>query len=191
MKQIRPPTQNLSGWKWYLDTHIIDSQSARELFELYTDGWVYLEAPDTVLVEITAAKDKSKKEELLDSISQFPIPLGPITLGSSLVGFGVVGSNDDQRRIDKVHSIVWSGHTFGNDSTKMESNKAARSRVRDTLIVANALRHGVNGLITHDEDLTASSVRLRDAGYLLEFLGIEEATRRVRDFKTKFLSRRK
>jgi len=46
----------------------------------------------------------------------------------------------------------------------------------------------VDGLITHDTDLRDSSTRLREAGFELELLGIEDATRKVRDFKTRYLA---
>ncbi len=118
-------------------------------------------------MELSTAQNPIKREELLELRSDFPMPMGAHVLGHSQLGMSVFGSEEDQNRLEKVHGIIWSGKTPQADAASSnEGNRAARSRLRDSMIVATTIRYAHKTLITEDHDLLEASNALG-----LEFQG--------------------
>lgn len=165
---------------WFLDTNVLDAQGIDYVFECHRRGWVALGAPDTVLVEILQAKDETKQVELLDQLFATAISAGPLFLDSSSLGYSHLGTVRDRKVVESIHSTLWALHTLESDSRAMSRNKHARSRVRDSLIVANSIRSGAEALITLDGPLTKNALKLLQFGYTLEVFSVQEAVRRLK-----------
>ncbi len=154
--------RNLTRLSWYFDTNIIDHPDFDDLSRMHDLEWIYLQSPDTVLLELSTAKDIDKRETLLDLQAKFPISMGPSVFGHSRLGFSVLGSEIDEARLDSVHKIIWNGKTFQDDATQSDlGNRAARSRLRDSMIVATTIRYAHKALITEDLGLLAASNALK------------------------------
>ena len=134
---------------------------------MYSLEWIYLQTPDTVFLELSTAKNPRKREELLESRSEFPMPMGAHVLGHSQLGFSVSGSEEDRRRLEIVHGIIWNGKSPQEDAAlSSKGNRAASSRLRDSMIVATTIRYAHKTLITEDQGLLRASNALG-----LEFQG--------------------
>jgi hypothetical protein len=169
-------TKNITGLSWCIDTHIVDNPDFEFLNRLFNLGWIYLQTPSTVLLELLNTKDVIKKERLLNMQSTFPTPMSPIVLGHSLLGYSVFASSSDEDAIGKIHEIIWNGKLIGEDAVKAEEgNKKARSRLRDTLIVQTSIRIGDSGLITQDEDLLKASSAISDKFMKFRIMSISQA----------------
>jgi hypothetical protein len=174
---VSAPTRNLTGLSWFLDTHVHDHVDFKILRKLYETGWVYLQVPDTVVIELSDRNDPEHREILLDSISIFPIPMGPSVLGHSLLGLSVTGSDDDQKRLSTVHLCIWGNQTFASDAKAAdEGNNSARKRLRDTMIVSTTIRYHSQGLITHDGKIIDAVEKVRVHYPDFRVLSIHEAT---------------
>lgn len=155
-----PPTRNLTGIHWALDTNIIGNPDLQSLIKLFDLGWLYLETPDTVQFELTFTKDENKREQLLSERNNFPMPMGPMVLNHSQLGFSVNGSKQDEERLHEVHLIIWKSNTFEEDALLSTEFTNARHRLRDTMIVSTSIRYNLNTLVSLDEDLLSASPRL-------------------------------
>lgn len=155
-----PPARNITGIHWALDTNIIGNREIKTLKKLFGLGWIYLETPDTVQFELTFTKNKKKKKALLFERSTFPMPMGPIVLDHSQLGFSVNGSPEDERRLQEVHQLIWKTHTFQEDVGFAKTNAKARHRVRDSMIISTAIRYNLNALVSLDDGLLEASSRL-------------------------------
>ena len=174
-KKFMPPTRNITGIHWALDTNIIGNKNLKTLKRLFSLGWIYLETPDTVQFEISFTKDEKKKKRLLTERSSFPMPMGPIVLNHSQLGFSVNSSPEDETRLYEVHQIIWSSRTFKEDAAEAETNAKARHRLRDTMIVSTSIRYNLNTLVSLDERLLSASSRLFEK-YGLRVISLETAT---------------
>lgn len=159
---MTPPTRNITGLQWALDTNIIGNPELVELTRMFELGWIYLETPDTVQFELSRAKDEFARERLLEERSGFPMPLGPTVLNHSQIGFSVNGSAQDEERLHDVHLIIWKTQSFQEDALVAEKNAKARNRVRDTMIVSTSIRYKLDTLVSLDEGLLDASARLSE-----------------------------
>ena len=170
-----PPTRNLTQLHWSLDTNIIGDSNLKILKRLFHLGWIYLETPDTVQFELTFTKDEKKRKELLDERSSFPMPMGPMVLNHSQLGFSVNGSTQDEDRLREVHLIIWKSHTFESDASVAEENTKARHRLRDSMIVSTSIRYNLNTLVSLDDDLLEASPRLFEK-FGIRVISLDNAT---------------
>lgn len=172
-----PLTRNLTNLSWYLDTNVIDRPEFTDLGRMYRLGWIYLQAPDTVLKELSTAKDIDKRKTLLDLLAKFPIAMGPSVSGHSLPGFSVSNLEIDQARLENVHRIIWNGKTFQSDTAQSDlGNRKASSRLRDSMIVATTIRYAHKALITEDSGLIAASNALSVEFQGFQIITIRQAT---------------
>lgn len=88
------------------------------------------------------------------------MPMGPMVLNHSQLGFSVNGSPHDEDRLREVHLIIWKSHTFESDASVAEENTKARHRLRDSMIVSTSIRYNLNTLVSLDDDLLEASPRL-------------------------------
>lgn len=170
-----PPARNITGIHWSLDTNIIGNRDLRTLKRLFSLGWIYLETPDTVQFELTFTKNQKKRKELLFERSSFPMPMGPIVLNHSQLGFSVKGSPEDETRLQEVHQLIWKTHTFQDDAALAESNGKARHRLRDSMIVSTTIRYNLEALVSLDDGLLDASSRLFDK-YGMRVIALDSAT---------------
>ena len=168
-----PPTQNLTGIRWFIDTHIVDSPEASKLRKLYELGWIYLQVPDTVITELTSANNPKNREALLDQASSFMVSMGPNVLGSSLIGYSLIGSPADQERIDAIHQILWE-KPFKSDASS-EGSRTGLTRARDSLIVNNAIHYQADALITQDQKILNRYPRLHSISPTFKAITIDSA----------------
>lgn len=168
-------TRNITALSWFIDNHVVDVPEAENLRRLYEEGWIYLKTADTIMVEQLEARDKVTRENLQEQLSAFPIMRGPHTLGHSMLGFSVLGSDEDEARIDKVHQTLWPSRNLEADRRNVENNRRARSCFRDTLIVATSIRYGV-ALVTNDGGIFKARDRLHNEFGGFEVMTISEAT---------------
>lgn len=162
------PVRNITGIRFSIDTHIIDREDAQQLRSIYEAGWIQLLLPDTVMTEIDSRVDIGDREELLELSTRYIVNMGPIVLGSSLLGYSVNGSNDEQSRIREIHRILWD-QSFDHDLSESGSSKG-RTRARDSLIVNNSIKYHTDALITEDKMLRKKSCGLEN--YFPDFRAI-------------------
>jgi hypothetical protein len=169
-------TRNITGLSWYIDNHVVDAEEGENLRRLYLEGWIDLQTPDTVMVEQSEANDKATKERLLEQRSAFPMSLGPIILDHSFIGYSVLGSDEDEARIDKVHQTLWPTRSLISDRQNVENNRRARTYFRDTLIVATSIGYGGVALVTNDKGILKARDRLRKEFNGFDVMSISRAT---------------
>lgn len=169
-----PPIRNLTGIRWFIDTHILDIPEAGTLRKLYELGWIYLQIPDTVITEVSSAKNPDVQSTLISQASSYMISKGPNVLGSSLIGLSILGSDSDQARIVNIHKLIW-GKSFESDLPPTGSRKGL-TRVRDTLIINNVIHYQADALITEDRALQGSQARLQEVYPGIQIMSAENAT---------------
>lgn len=173
-RKILPPTRNITGIHWALDTNIIGNPKLKKLKRLHGLGWIYLETPDTVQFELMFTKDEKKRKVLLEERSSFPMPMGPMVMDHSQLGCSVNGSPEDEERLREVHLIIWQSHTFDADALVAEENTKARHRLRDTMIVSTSIRYNLNTLVSLDVGLLNASPRLFEK-YRIRVISLDSA----------------
>lgn len=159
------PTHALErlGVRFYFDTNFVgdDSAAAKRLRELHREGWIGLLRTDTVDTELDAASDPDKRAALLEASSEFIESLGPVVLDHSRLDFSVLGSDEDEARLDRVYRILFP------DSDRSDTSAGrSRRKMRDAMHVATALRYGAGmngGFITRDEDIVSKAAHLAAA----------------------------
>lgn len=174
-RKILPPTRNITGIHWALDTNTIGNSELKTLRRLHGLGWIYLETPDTVQFELTFTKDERKRKVLLEERSSFPMPMGPMVLDHSQLGFSVNASPKDEERLREVHAIIWQSHTFDADASVAEKNANARHRLRDSMIVSTSIRYNLNTLVSLDVGLLNASTRLFEK-YRMRVISLDSAS---------------
>jgi hypothetical protein len=99
--------------------------------------------------------------------------MGPNVLGSSLIGYSLIGSPADRERIDAIHQLLW-GKSFNSDASS-QGSRTGLTRARDTLIVNNTIHYQADALITQDEKLLNHSPRLLSISPGFKAISIESA----------------
>lgn len=169
-------TRNITGLSWYIDNHVVDAEEGENLRRLYLEGWIDLQTPDTVMVEQFEANNKATRERLLEQRSAFPMSLGPMILDHSFIGYSVLGTDEDEARIEKVHQTLWPTRSLISDRQNAENNRMARTCFRDTLIVATSIRYGGVALVTNDGGILEAIDGLRREFNGFEVMSISRAT---------------
>ena len=177
MNYKKIPTRCLTGKSWMIDTHVIDRPEFEDLFQMYQLGWVYLQTPDTVFNELKTRKDARHRDELLTARQAFPMPMGPFVIGRSSLGYAVLGSDADQKQLEKIHSVLWNGRIFSEDCQKAdEGNGAAESKVGDTMIIQTTMRYAKEALITNDREILEGVSRIRQHVGNFQAWSVKDAT---------------
>jgi len=162
-----------------IDTHMLDKggQAGDLLRRAESEEWVCFHVADTLLTELSDVRDDSRREELLDLASTHSISMGPMVLDHSLLGLSVLGSDEDALRIAHVHQILWS-RDWPSDGHEVEKgNRTAKTRSRDTLHVANAIRYAYDAFVTHDRRVYEAQERVRAAYPGLQIMSPSQALR--------------
>lgn len=154
----------------------MDAEEGENLRRLYLEGWINLQTPDTVMVEQSEAKDITTRDLLLEQLTAFPMSHGPGIFGHSLYGFSILGSDEDEERIDMVHQTIWPKRSLISDRQNLENNRKARTCFRDTLIVATSIRYGGVALVTNDNGILKARDRLHKEFNGFDVMSISRAT---------------
>lgn len=143
-----PVAANRLGLLFYVDTNFVDNPSpeAAELRALYQNGWLGLIRTDTVDTELGDKNDPERRAELLDASAQYPESLGPLVLGHSRLDHAVLGSDEDDERLDRVFRVLF---PYGD---RHATSGRARRKLRDAMHVATAMRYGADAFVTADHD---------------------------------------
>jgi hypothetical protein len=134
--------ENRTGLTFAIDNHIVDGTTPAEieLRRLHTEGWIELVLTDVTRTEWLAANPE-KRRQLEDLAIGYVEYHGPMVLGQSRLGSAVLGSSEDQGRLERVFAALVPG-------TDLKSGRT--QDVRDAMNVATAIRYGTNGFITRD-----------------------------------------
>lgn len=160
--------------RWYLDVHVIDDPRADDLLRLGELGWIRLNVTDTAYVETSAASDPTKLARLRAALSPFPVAHGPLVLDHSQLDMSVLGSQEDGDRIQRVYALLWPNNRFADDAN--QATATGRTRFRDALHVATAIRYGGTGFVTEDGKLLASVDRVAGQFDGFRIVPIDDAT---------------
>jgi hypothetical protein len=137
-----PRWENRTGLVFAIDNNIVNGETPAELDlkRLHTDGWIQLVLTDVTRTEWLAdnPQHRQRLEELAIGYGEY---WGPLTLGHSRPGSAVLGSSEDQERLEAVFAALFPRADF---------RTARKQHVRDAMNVATAIRYGVNGFITRD-----------------------------------------
>lgn len=169
-----PPGRNLTGIRWTIDVHVIDNSEATDLIQMYRLGWIDLQTTDTLLTELSERKDDAHREELMEAAEPFPVAMGPMILDHSLLGLGVLGSEQDEERLRLVYSVLWPGNSYEADGA-MASAKG-RTRYRDAMHVATSIRYRFQGFVTNDQGILARATELAERFDGFQVLSVSDAT---------------
>jgi predicted nucleic acid-binding protein len=186
-----PGTRNITGLSWCLDTNIVynpDFEFIRRLFEV---GWIYLQTPSTVFMELSNRKDPEAREELLELRNPFCMPMGIMVLGHAQLDLAVFASEADVKLLHQIHERLWNT-TFEEDAAKSDNGvHKAQNRIRDSMIAHTSIRYGASALLTQDQRLLKGASAVLGLGSNFQILSLESAKRialhqiaRKRYFKT-------
>jgi len=148
---------NVVSLTLYVDNHFIDStlSAAVELRRLWDDGWIVLLRTDAVGTELATCQGPEKRQMLEDLSAAYPESLGPFATDQSRFDASVVGSDDDEARLDKVFRILFPG--VPGRST------ANPNHVKDAMHVATAKRYGGDAFVTTEKRLLNKDAAIREA----------------------------
>jgi len=170
---------DLSDWtglNWYIDVHVIDRPAADNLKRLRDLGWIRLSVTDTVIAETSAAKDEATRDRLADQLLAYPIAMGPVVPGHSLSDISVRGGVVDEERLRRVFALLWPKNDFQDDV--QQKTAKARTRFRDAMHVATAIRYSGTGFVTEDRGILEAAARIASAFNGFIVLSIADATER-------------
>ena len=147
-------SERLHEWtqlRWSIDVHIIDNQSpaACTLRRLNEVGWIYLQQADTLITEISGTADVDKFDRLAEAASPYPVMMGPMILNHSVLNLSVLGGPEDEVRLRAVYATLWPNSSYEVDGANTSAK--GRTRFRDAMHVATAVRYGLRGFVTLDE----------------------------------------
>jgi hypothetical protein len=134
--------EDRTGLVFAIDNHIVDGETSAELElkRLNKDGWIELVLTDVTRTEWLAAKPE-RRQELEELAIGYVEYWGPMVVGQPRLGGTVLGSSEDQERLEAVFSALFPDADFRTGRTQ---------HVRDAMNVATAIRYGLNGFITRD-----------------------------------------
>jgi len=168
--------RNITGLYWHIDNNVLTREESLDLFRMAELGWLSLGISSRIEVEHLDAKTDAEKIELAKSRMRFVTSLAPLVLGHSILGSSVLGSDEDDIRIQQVHSALWPNSDFESDRSQWEKRTMGRSRFRDSLLVADANRYCASAFITHDPGILKGSERIRNSFEKFDVISIEAAT---------------
>lgn len=168
--------RNITGLRWYLDNNVLTRDDSQDLFKMAELGWLSLSISSRIEVEHLDAKTEEKRLELARSRFPFVTSYAPLFLGHSLPGTSVLGSDKDDFRLRLVHSLIWPNADFEFDRGQWEKRTMGRSRVRDSMLVSDAIRYCASAFVSHDPGILEASERIRNAFSGFDVISINSAT---------------
>lgn len=109
--RLDPVSGNRLGVVLHFDTNLVGDKepAAVDLRTFATDGWITLAGADVVGSELAHDTDPTRRTQLQDEAYEHPEVLSPFVLDVSRLGFGLIGTDDDQQRIDNVFGVLFPG----------------------------------------------------------------------------------
>jgi hypothetical protein len=135
--------QNRLGLTFAIDTNIVSKDEREEaaLKRLHTDGWIELVMSDVTRTEWVDRATPEQREHLEALAIAYVEYHGALTLDSSRLDSNILGTDEDQERLNRVFAALWPNKVL---------RHARKQDVRDAMNVARAIRYGVHGFITRD-----------------------------------------
>ncbi len=168
------PLADWAGLCWYLDQHVLDAPDAADLRRLGREGWVRLQVTDTAHLETSGTSDPVKRAELEQTLGDYPTAMGTFSVGHSMVGLFVIGSDADAARFDEVYATVWPNNNRDEDGDCRTG--MGRSRFRDALHIETAIRYGGTGFVTEDVRLQRRAAAVAEKFRGFRIVSIRDAT---------------
>jgi len=165
-----------TGLNWYIDVHVIDRPAADNLRRLRDAGWIYLSVTDTAHTETSAAKNEITRQRLADQLLAYPMAMGALVLDHSRLDMSVLGGVADEQRLRNVFAALWATNDYENDGQMKTST--GRTRFRDAMHVATAIRYLGTGFITEDSKILKAAARIGREFNGFIVLSIADATER-------------
>lgn len=137
----------------YIDTNCVNARQSNtalnQLEKLYQEEKILIETTDTFETELLEGKGYSRG---LKKALNYVFSFGPGVVGHSRVGYCIVGSEEDDRRLGRVLEIV-----FGRKLRKDYS----RNQIRDAMHLATTIRYGGMYFVTQDRSLLEETETIR------------------------------
>lgn len=135
--------QNRLDLTFAIDTNIVSKDEREEaaLKRLHTDGWIELVMSDVTRTEWLDRATPEQREHLEALAINYVEYHGALTFDSSRLDSNILGTDEDQERLDGVFAALWPNKVL---------THARKQDVRDAMNVALSIRYGVNGFITRD-----------------------------------------
>lgn len=168
--------RNITGLVWHIDNNVLTHEQSTDLFKMAELGWLTLGISSRIEVEHLDAKSQAKKDFLAEKRKPFLVSFAPMNLGHSLLGTSVLAASQDENRLKNVYKAMWPKSDFMSDQSQQETRTMGRSRLRDSLLVSDAIRYGATAFVTHDLGILEASERIRMAFGAFDVLSIEAAT---------------
>ena len=167
---------NLTGISWHIDNNVLTNSSAETLRGLFEHGWVLLTISSTIEVEHLGATSKEDAARLEESRAPFFISFAPLVLDHSILGKSVLEADIDEERLIKVHKAIWPASNLESDRDNPYRRSMGRSRFRDSLIVAHAIRDIASALVTDDLGILSANERIQMEFPNFKVISINAAT---------------
>lgn len=172
--------RNITGLNWHIDNNVLTREESLDLFRMAELGWLSLGISSRIEVEHLDAKTDEKKMELAKRRMPFVTSFAPLHLGHSILGSSVVGSDEDDVRLERVFKSLWPNADFDSDRSQWKKRTMGRSRFRDSLLVSDAIRYCASAFVTHDPGILEGSERIRNTFDRFDVISIEAATQLAR-----------
>lgn len=168
--------RNITSLTWHIDNNVLTSDESHDLFRMAKLGWLSLGISSRIEMEHLDAKSEAKKLELAKSRSRFMKSLAPLYLDHSILDTSVLGSEGDDLRLKQVHNALWPKADFDSDLLQWERRTKGRSRLRDSMLISDAIRYCASALVTQDSGILEASQRIRNTFDGFDVISINSAT---------------
>ena len=168
--------RNITGLAWHIDNNVLTREESLDLFKMAELGWLSLGISSRIEVEHLDAKTEAKKKELANCRLPFVTSFAPFYLGHSILGSSVLGSDEDGVRLNRVYTAIWPQADFDEDQVQWAKRTMGRSRLRDSLLVSDAIRYCASAFVSHAPRILAASERIRNSFDGFGVMSINSAT---------------
>lgn len=145
----------MTTYSVYIDTNCINAnqkdKAINHLEKLYGEDKILIETTDTLETEFNEGKGYPKGK--LKASNSYIYSYGPAVVGHSRIGFSIVGTDEDDKRLGKVLSII-----FGQKNRKDYD----RNEIRDCMHISTAIRYGGTHFVTYDKALLDKSEAIKN-----------------------------
>ena len=172
--------RNITDLAWHIDNNVLTREESLDLFRMAELGWLSLGISSRIEVEHLDAKTEAKKTELANRRLQFVTSFAPYYLGHSIFESSVLGSDEDGVRLKRVHTALWPEADFDEDRVQWEKRTMGRSRIRDSMLVSDAIRYCASAFVTRDLGILAASESIRNSFDGFDVMSINSAMRLAR-----------
>lgn len=144
----------MTNFSVYIDTNCINAKQKDEalnrLEKLYSDEEILIETTDTLETEFNEGGGYSKGKQ--KASNNYIFSYGPAVVEHSRIGTSIVGTDEDDKRLEKVLTII-----FG----RKRRQDYSRNEIRDCMHISTAVRYGGTYFVTYDKALLIKSEAIK------------------------------